>query len=267
MRLLRPFLYLTDFFSALFAYREYLKQSVARDLRKRYKRSALGYVWSMLNPLLMMIILAVVFAKIMNRPAKDYAVFLLTGLLPWEFFSGTIEQSLGAIRGNIKLIIQVSVPKFIFPLSMALSNLTSFMLSLGSLLLVIAVVGAGFHWTMLTLPLLLLPMFLFTMGLALLVAVSNVFFADTQHLCSVVLRAVYFLCPILYDRQHIPAWLVKWLELNPIFGQIEFMRNIFVDGVLPSPWAYAVNLGSSLLVLLIGLWIFRKSESKFIYFV
>ncbi|NLF24334.1 MAG: ABC transporter permease [Deltaproteobacteria bacterium] len=267
LSLTAPISNLLDFFRAFYAYRGYLVQSIARDLRKRYKRSVLGYLWSMLNPLFMMIILAVVFSNIMGRPAKEYSVFLLTGLLLWELFSSTIAQSLNSIRGNIKLIMQVSVPKFIFPLSIALSNLTSFLLSLVALLAVIAFTGAGFHLTMLALPLVLIPVFFFTMGLALLFTVSNVFFADTQHLSGLILRALYFLCPILYDRHRIPAWLVDWLVLNPLFGQIEFMRDLFIKGVLPDPVTYLINFGGSLLMLIFGLWIFRKSENKFIYFV
>jgi ABC-type polysaccharide/polyol phosphate export permease len=258
---------LHDFFRAMYDYREYLKQSVARDLRKQYKRSVLGYFWSMLHPLLMMAILAVVFSNLMRQPARTYAVFLLTGMLPFDYFSGSISQSLTAIRANISIISQIPVPKYVFPLAITLSHLSTFMLSIVALLVVILCAGAPFHWTMLALPIVILPLFLFTIGACLLFAVSNVFFEDTQHLTGVILRALYFLCPILYAREHLPDWLRPWLVLNPLFGLIEFMHDLFVRGVLPAWDIYAIHLGAALAVLILGLWVFKKTEDKFIYFV
>jgi len=259
--------YFGRFWLSILRYRYYLRQAVARDVRKRYKRSVMGYFWSMLNPLLMMLILTAVFSAIMKRPAKDYAVFLLCGLLPWEFFSSTISQSLSAIRAHMNIILQVPVPKYIFLLAIAISNLTTFMLSLGALLLVMIITGAPFYWSMLALPLVLLPLFIFAVGMCTLFAVANVFFEDTTHLTGVILRGMYFLCPIIYSRDRLPENLVRWLALNPIFEQIEFMHGLFGAGALPDTQVYLVNVGVSLAVLYAGLWVFRRAEDKFIYFM
>ena len=121
---------LRDFLVNAYSYREYLIQSVARDLRKRYKRSTLGYLWSMLHPLLMMTILAVVFSNIMRHSIEAYAVFLFTGMLPWTYFSVTSKGCLGTIRANARIIDQIDVPKYIFPLSTAFSGLADFFFSL-----------------------------------------------------------------------------------------------------------------------------------------
>ena len=258
---------LKDFFTDIFRYREYLKQSVARDLRRRYKRSSLGYIWSMLNPLLMMCVLALVFSNIMKHNIEDYAVFLFCGMLPYTYFSSTSNGCLGTIRSNAKIIDQVAVPKYIFPLSIALSGLIDLMLSLVPLFLVIAIVGRPFHWTILALPIVLLPLFLVSMGVALIVAVSNVFFEDTQHLIEVVFRAVYFLCPILYRRDQLPEWLQEYVVLNPVFCVIEFNRGLFYEGTLPDPGIWLLNMAGCLTVLLIGLSIFRKGEERFVYFL
>ncbi|MCB0310208.1 MAG: ABC transporter permease, partial [Bdellovibrionales bacterium] len=112
-----------------------------------------------------------------------------------------------------------------------------------------------------------IPLFCFTMGIALLFAVSNVFFNDTQHLSGVILQAVYFLCPILYGREHLPAWLVKWLVANPLFSIIEMNRSIFYYGLAPDPREYLIVCATSLLFLGLGLWVFKKADNKFIYFV
>lgn len=258
---------LFGFLFTIYAYRDYLYESVARDLRKRYKRSLLGYFWSMLNPLLMMTILAVVFSNLMGHKVESYAVFLFSGMLPYRFFSSTVAESLSSISNNIKLMSQVPVPKYIFPLSVAVSNLVDFMLTIVPLLLVMLVLGRPFHLSILALPFILLPLFMFSMGIALLFTVSNVFFQDTQHLSSVILQALYYLCPILYGREHLPEWLVGWLTINPMFTLIEAMRGIFYYGQIPSLVEYSWLFLGGAISLTIGLWVFNKTEDKFIYFV
>lgn len=258
---------LQEFVSDIFRYREYLKQSVARDLRRRYKRSVLGYAWSMLNPLLMMTILAVVFSSLMRQNIENYAVFLFCGMLPYNYFNQTCLGCLGTIRANAKIIEQVAVPKYIFPLSMGISGLVDFLLSLLPLVLVMYVCGTPLQTSVIVLPILIIPLFCVTMGLSLIIAVSNVFFEDTQHLVDVVLRALYFLCPILYSKELLPEWLQPWVVLNPMFGQIEFMREIFYYGTIPDFIPWLINSTACLIILIIGLAVFRRSEKKFVYFM
>ena len=258
---------LSEFLADVFRYREYLKQSVARDLRRRYKRSVLGYMWSMLNPLMMMTILAVVFSSVMRQNIENYAVFLFCGMLPFNYFSATCLGCLGTIRANAKLIEQVPAPKYIFPLSTGFSGLVDFLLSLLPLLLVMFFCGAPLRSSVLVLPILILPLFCVTIGVSLIVAVSNVFFEDTQHLIDVVLRGLYFLCPILYSKELLPTWLQPWVVLNPMFGQIEFMREIFYYGTIPDFIPWCINSAACLVILIIGLAIFKRSEKKFVYFM
>lgn len=258
---------LINFFKVIYKYREYLKQSVARDLRKRYKRSFLGYFWSMLNPLCMMIILTVVFSNLMRSNLEAYAVFLFAGQLPFTFFQTSIGSSLDSIANNMNLMKQVPVPKYIFPLAIVFSNLADFLLTIIPLFLVMFVMNVSFKASIFFLPFVLLPLFCFTVGLSLLFATANVFFKDTQHLVDVLMKAIYFLCPVLYAREQLPTWLTKWLVLNPLFTMIENMRSIFYAGELPNFPIYFISLTASLLILTIALVIFKKSESKFIYFV
>lgn len=256
-----------EFFWNIYNYREYLKQSVARDLRKQYKRSLLGYVWSMLNPLLMMTILAVVFSNIMRQNIQDYAVFLFTGMIPWAYFSSTSQVCLNTIRQNAKIINQLPVPKYIFPLSVAFSNLVTFGLSLVPLLLVTIVMGRPLHTEVLLLPIVVLPLFFATVGVSLLLAVANVFFEDTQHLTEVAFRALYFLTPILYKRDQLPEWLQEWVILNPMFCIVENMRGLWYYGEAPDWTLYWLHFAGCSLLLIFGLWVFRRTENKFIYFI
>lgn len=256
-----------DFFYQIFLYREYLKQSVLRDLRTKYKRSMLGYVWTMLHPLMMMAVLATVFSHMMRMEIRDYAVFLFAALLPWNFFSSSVMMSLNSVKSKARLFEQVPIPKYIFVISIVCSNLFNLFVALVPLLLLTVVMHRPVPWTVVLFPAVFLPLCLVTVGVALTLAASNVFFDDTLHLCEVGLSAMYFLVPVLYHRGLLPASLVEWLVLNPLFGQIEFIRGIFYDGVVPDLSLYLVNLSASLLVLLVGLFIFKKSEDKFLYFV
>ena len=256
-----------DFFVNLIRYREYLKQSVARDLKRAYKRSALGYLWSMLNPLLMMIILTVVFSHLMRVQVEHYSVFLLTALLPWQYFQQTVLGSMDSIRANRKLLEQVPVPKYLFVLSLATSNLVNFLLSLVPLLLVTLVVGKSLSWSMLALPFILLPIFFFSFGVAIFTATLHVFFSDIRHLLQVGLQALYYLTPILYGRDHLPAGVARWLEWNPMYHLIELMRAAFYYNHLPSAESYGIALLLGLGALLLGLYTLRRVDEKLMYFL
>lgn len=259
----KPFL--SDFFTQIYGYREYLKQSVMRDLRKKYKRSALGYLWTMLHPLGMMLIISTVLSHLVGVSFKDYSVFFLTGLIAWNYFNSTALMSLHTIRANARLFGQIAVPKYLFIVSLVCSNFVNYCLALVPLFAVMLVAGRPISWTALTFPIVVLPLFLVTIGISLILAVSNIFFEDTLHLSEVALQALYFLSPILYARDRLPPNLVQWLVINPLFCQIEFIRGIFFDGVLPDPFLFLVNLSGSLLILFAGLVIFRKAEDKFLY--
>ncbi len=249
-------------------YRDYLVQSVMRDLRTKYKRSALGYVWTMLHPLAMMSILAVVFSGIMRIPVKDYAIFLFCGMLPYNFFSSTSLMSLHSIRANARLFGQVPVPKYLFILSLTFSNLFNFVVALIPLIILSIVLGRSIPLSALAFPVVVLPLIMVTVGVSLILATSNVFFEDTLHLSEVALQALYFLTPVLYRREDLPGYLAEVLVVvNPLFHQIEFLRGIFYGGVLPDPTLFVGNFLLSLGILVVGLKIFKASEDKFLYFI
>jgi ABC-type polysaccharide/polyol phosphate export permease len=174
---------------------------------------------------------------------------------------------MSSVQSNAKIINQLPVPKVIFPASVAIYNLVNFGLTIVPLLLVILFTEWSVPWTFALFPLMLIPLFLLSMGVALILSVLNMFFDDTQHLRSVVFRALYFLCPILYKREHLPDWLVQWVVLNPMFGIIENMRRLCYYGEMPVWTTYWLNIGGSLLFLAFGLWVFKKASDKFIYFL
>lgn len=255
------------FFESLFSYREYFFQSVVRDLRTKYKRSVLGYLWTMLHPLAMMGIIAIVFSQIMRLSIKDYAVFLFAGLLPWNYFQSSALMSLNSIRHNAKLFGQIALPKYIFIISLAASNFVNYVLALVPLMIIMLIMGRPIEITVLAFPIVVLPLVFIVVGISLVLATANVFFDDTLHLSEVALQGLYFLSPVLYDRSMIPQWLVNYLVFNPLFCQIEFIRGIFYSGALPDPGIFLLNFAVSLCVLGFGLFVFTKNEDKFLYFV
>lgn len=256
-----------EFLYQIFSYREYLIHSVSRDLKNKYKRSVLGYFWTMLHPLAMMTVLAVVFSHIMKIAVQDYAVFLFCGLLPWNYFNSTAMMSLSSIRANSRLFGQIPVPKYIFVLSLAFSNLFNLFVAIIPLLVIMLVLGRPIPPTILLFPLFLIPIFCVVIGVSLILATLNVFFDDTLHLTEVGMSILYFLCPVLYQRESLPPHLVNWLTLNPLFAQIEFFRGLFYTGTLPDLHALSMNFLASLAVLLVGLVVFRRNEDKFLYFI
>lgn len=240
---------------------------MARDLRKAYKRSSLGYVWSMLNPLLMMSIQAVVFTHIMRIKVEHYAVFLFVGILPWQYFSQTVTGGLDSIRANLKIIEHLPIPKYIFALSLAFSKLANLALALVPLFGVMLFLGRPIPATVWLMPFIIIPLMMISIGASLFFAALNVFFDDTRHLVQVGLQAAYYLTPIIYGEEHLPKFLAGWLQLNPMYHIIKMMRSTFYYGQLPDLYTTSVAYGSGLLVLLIGLWTFRKADKKFMYFV
>ena len=256
-----------DFFVQVYRYREYLYQSVQRDLKNKYKRSFFGYLWTMLHPLFMMGILAVVFSHIVRIEIRHYAIFLFAGLLPWNFFNSTAMMSLGSIRANARLFSHVPLPKYLFIVSIACSNLVNLMLAVVPLLVIMLLLHHPLSFTILAAPLVLLPVIMVTLGVSLILAALNVFFDDTLHLAEVGMSALYFLCPVIYHRELLPAWLLDYLVLNPVFSQIENFRAVFYDGVFPDPYWFGVNVAASLLVLGLGLAFFQRLEKRFLYYI
>jgi ABC-type polysaccharide/polyol phosphate export permease len=259
---------LPDLLFQVALYREYLVQSVIRDLKTKYKRSVLGYLWTMLHPLAMMSILAVVFSGIMRLPVQDYAIFIFCGMLPFHFFQSTVVMSLNTIRANARLFGQVPVPKYLFVLSLTFSNLFNYIVALVPLLILTLVLGRAVPLTVLAFPIVVLPVVMVTLGVSLVLATSNVFFEDTHHLSVVGLQALYFLTPILYRREDLPSAVAEALVVvNPLFHQVEFLRGLFYYGALPDPLLFGANIVLSFAILLAGLWLFKSCEDRFMYFI
>ncbi|HET9754296.1 MAG TPA: ABC transporter permease, partial [Myxococcales bacterium] len=225
----------------LLRFRQLVVLLVVRELKVRYKRSIFGILWTMLNPLLLMLVYTVVFATIMQSPQPNFAIFLLAALLPWLFFSVAVLQGLNSILVNQELIRKVRVPQAVFPLSVVGSNLVNFMLSFAPLLLLMGLLRQPFSAALLFVPVGMLVLTVFTSGVTLLFATFTVFFRDVRHLAEVALQMLLYLSPVFYDLQmlgqHDQWWFRAFrlfLRLNPLSYLVPLVRDPVYYGRLPS---------------------------------
>lgn len=258
----------------IWQYRELIRNLVVRDLKVRYKNSILGVAWSWISPLLMMIVYTVFFTVFWgNRDIAHYPVFLLCGLLPWQFFSTAVMQATGSIVSNAHLIKKVYLPREILPISIVLSELVNFLIALPIFFSLALISGASLSWTVLLLPAIMLVQMAFILGLGFIFATLNVFYRDTQHLLGVAMQAWFFLTPVFYPIHIVPheasflgvtfnahLWLRR---LNPMASIIASYRELLYYGVPSGVDFFLRTAGTAALVLVVGYVIFIHFSGRF----
>jgi ABC-2 type transport system permease protein len=238
-----------------------------KELKVRYKRSVLGFLWALLNPALMMLVLTLVFSTVMRFPIKHFSIFLLSVLLPWTFFSQSMGYAVEAIVGNGELIKKVAVPKLVFPVAAVVSNIINLLLSLIPLAILVPLIRHPFYWTWLYLPVPMLALIIFTLGVTFFFATANVYYRDFSHIIQVVLTAWFYFTPIIYGLDMIPAkrqWLFK---LNPLLYVTNGFRLAVYYGMLPRWQSVAMSFVCAFAALFVGFWVFRKYQDRFVFYV
>lgn len=241
-----------------------IRQLVARDFKTKYKRSVLGMFWSFLNPLLTMSIQYVVFSTLFKSSIPNFAIYLLCGIICFNFFNEVTNMCLMSIVGNATLINKVYVPKYIYPFSRTLSSSINLLLSLVPLLIMILVTRTPITPAIFLLPFVLLMLFLVSYGVGLILATLMVFFRDTQFLWGIFSMLLMYLTPVFYPETIIPSQFMVFYKLNPLYHVLRFMRSILIDGVSLEPKAYLYCILLCGLPLLLGILIFRKNQNKFV---
>ncbi|MDO4922249.1 MAG: ABC transporter permease [Phascolarctobacterium sp.] len=251
----------------LWGYNWLLQELIVRDLKIKYRRSVLGYLWSVLNPLLMMTIMTIVFSNMFRFDIPNYPVYLLAGQLIYTFFSESTSMAMYSILGGAALIKKVYLPKYIFPLSRVLSCFTTMLFSMLALFIVMMATATSFHITLVLLPVVLIYLLLFCIGFGLLLSVLMVFFQDMQHLYGVFLTAFNYLTPIFYPANLLPPWLQNLLVLNPLYDIITIFRKVVIYGEWPTLTEHLLCICFSMGVLILGVRVFKKNQNKFILYV
>ncbi|NLD44711.1 MAG: ABC transporter permease [Chloroflexi bacterium] len=264
----------------LLGYRELIENLVIRDLKVRYKNSVLGFLWSLVNPLLLMLVFTVVFTVMLpNVEIPRFPVFVLCSLLPWNFFNASLIGAVNSITQNGHLIKKVYFPREILPISVVFSNLANFLLALPVLLALVLILGGRFTVWLVYLPIVMAVQVCFTLGVALVLAALNVFYRDTSVIMEVIMQAWFFLTPVFYPVELLPEWKtvlgIVWpvrrlvYILNPMASIIATYRSViygFVDGSPPAPvaWDFFTRTAlTAVLVLLAGYWFFTRYSHRF----
>lgn len=250
--------------NAFVRYRFLLDQLVARDFKTKYKRSVLGVLWSFLNPLLTMLVQYIVFSTIFKSDIPNFLLYLLIGVIFFNFFSEATSMSLSSITSNASLITKVYVPKYIYPIARILSSSINLFLSLIPLFVVALMTGTNITWSYLLLPFCIFCMIAFCLGIGFILSASMVFFRDTQFLWGVVSMMWMYATPIFYPETIIPAQFLTVYKMNPLYHIIRFTRTIIIDGVSPEPKAYLLCFLASFTTLVVGAIIFKKTQDRFV---
>lgn len=246
-----------------------LFQLVSRDFKVKYKKSVLGIVWSLLYPLLMMLVMGFVFSNIFkaSMPGVSYLSYLLTGLVFFNYFSDATNQSMSSIVSNFSLINKMYIPKYIFPLSKCLFATFNFLLTLIPLYLILLVTGEGVSFYHLLLPYMFVCLFLFSLGMSFLLSALSVFLRDIYYLYGIIVMIWTYLTPIMYDISIIPQKVQFVFKLNPMYQFINFAREITLYERMPSILSFVACFISGVVVFLFGIYVFRKNQDKFIYYI
>lgn len=253
-----------------------LRQLVTKDFKIKYRRSVLGVAWSVLNPLLMMIVMSIVFSTIFAQGRNGsitpemYPLYLIVGNVTFSVMSESTNQALMSIIWASSLLKKVKVHRWVFPVQKVLFSLVNFVFSL----VAVALVMLWFHvvpsWHLILLPVCLLLLMCFCMGLGMMLSALAVFFRDVMHLWTVVITAWMYLTPIFWTTDyisHMAHWIQVLVVVNPMYNYLQFMRDIFLFNTVPSSLTFGLCVAWAVLALAIGYTVFHKTEHKFILYI
>lgn len=245
----------------------FLKEIVKRDIRRKYYQSVLGVLWTVLNPLLTMSVLSIVFSTIFRRNIENFPIYLLCGQLMFNFISGSGRNGLNAIIGNAGYIRIVYIPKYIFVLSRVIVAFVDLLFSLIALVIVMFFSGAPITWNLLALPVLFVLAFMFALGWAFIFATYGTFLRDLQHLYGVFSMLWMWLSAIFYPLSIVPVTYRFLFDLNPALHYITIMRAICQEGVMPDEKSLVIATCYSVLMLIMGISVFKSKENKFLLYI
>lgn len=245
-----------------------LKELVVRDIKVKYKRSVLGLLWTVLNPLMMMGVMTIVFSKLFNNTIENFAVYYLSGYIFYTFLNESTTQALFSVVINAPLMKKVYIPKYLFPVSKVSSSLVNLGFSFIAMMIVMFLTGAKFYWTIFLSPIAALYLVIFCCGFGMLLATSYVFFRDTGHLYSIVTLLWMYLTPLFYPIELLEQNGMKIImDLNPLYHYISYFRMLVLDGQIPGLRENIVCAIPSIVMLVIGAVVFYKNQDKFILHV
>ena len=240
-----------------------LSELVARDIKIKYRRSVLGVLWTLLNPLCMMIILSIVFSSIFKFDVENFPLYVLSGQVIFNFFNDSTTSSMSAIISSASLIKKVYVPKYLFVLSRVMSSFINLMASFTALLLVMVATRAELHWTVFLSVIPLAMVVLFSFGVGMFLAAITVRFRDVIHLYSVFTTGLLYLTPVIYPMAALPDVVKTIVMINPLTNYLLMFRDVMFNNTLPSVFSVLLGIAEAALALALGLYVFYKNQDEF----
>lgn len=248
-------------------YGNLLRELVVRDIRKKYRRSILGILWSMLNPILIMLIMSFVFSQLFRFEIRNYPMYLITGQVVFNFFAESTNFSLGSILENGSLIKKIYVPKFLFTVSRVISSLVNLIFTLPAVVFIAIITGNPISWYIFSCVIAIILLCIFCLGISLFLATLTVFFRDMFHLYGVILTALSYATPIFYPLSIIPEEY-RWVSmLNPLVYYLKLFRCSVYENAFPELSLIIICCFLSFFTLVIGGYFFCRNQQKFILYL
>jgi ABC-type polysaccharide/polyol phosphate export permease len=253
------------FFKSLWEFRLVFSHLLRQYVSLRYRRTVLGFLWTLINPLLTMAVTATVFSLMMRMPLKSFAVFLFSGLIPWALFAGCITQGGQTLIENEALVKKIYVPRQTLVIARCSSLLVDAILSFACLFVIALVLGAPFGRALLVLPASFALTFVFACGLAIVISLTSVFLRDTQQIMSILLQAGYFLTPIIYPISIVPQQFHGLVKMNPMYHFVELFRLPIYEGVVPPLQTWGIAGMCALASALLGIMVFTRYDKEVVF--
>ena len=252
-----------NIFQKIYQYRELLKTNVKKEIRGRYKNSILGVMWSFLNPLLQLAVYSIIFGALLAGGDKTYPIYICVALIPWTYFTTAITQASFTIIGNGDIIKKVYFPREILPISVVTSGAVNFIISTIIILAFVIFSGMGLSWYILLYPFVLLVQYALLLGISFIVSSITVYFRDLEHIIGIILLAAFYGTPIVYKLEQLPENLQIIMQLNPMTHIINGYRAIFYNQEMPNIKIIGILLAISVVITIIGYFIFKKLQKGF----
>lgn len=248
-------------------YRFLFEELVKRDFTSKYKRTYLGILWSMIAPLLQLLVMSMVFTQFFGRDTPHYTIYLFSGNLVFGFYSAATNAGMTALESNSGIFSKVNVPKYLFLLSKNVESIINFLLSLVIYFIFVAIDGLPFTWKFLLLVYPIVTLTLFNIGFGLILSAAHIFFKDIQYLYSIFTLLLMYMSAIFYTVDGYAQNVQNAFYINPVYCVITYFREVVIQGIVPSWQLHALCLGYALLFLLIGGFLYHKNNYKFLYYI
>jgi ABC-2 type transport system permease protein len=242
-------------------------QLVHRDFTQKYKRTVLGIAWSVLAPLLTLLVMNIIFGTLLGANIEHYTIYLFTGQLIFSFFNDSTNEGMTSLLNNAEIFTKVNVPKYMFLFSKNISSLINFGITLCIYFVFVAINGIPFTWKFVLLLFPILCLVVFNLGMGLILSAMYVFFRDIQYLYGIFTMLLMYMSAIFYSIDTFPQIGRNLFLLNPVYVYIRYFRKIVIEGDIPSVWLHLVAIGYAVLAFGIGAWIYKKKNHSFLYYV